>query len=120
MYSVFLSCGIQWSTVRQLKDFLPQKEQMRPHKVKKSNLSLSAYDVLLVYYHYYFNMHHAFLTWKLTQLRPLTHIEKQCSDLMSQAATQSEHDPNTNHQLTHNTLVAGVISHSLTHIAQYA
>lgn len=85
----------------QIKDFLPQ-----------SNLSVCTQCI---------NMCHTFVTWKLTQLRPLTHFEKQCSDLMNPPAIQSENDPNTatNHQLTHNTLVAGVISPSLTHIAQY-
>lgn len=54
----------------------------------------------------------------LTQIRPVTHFEKQWFDLKSQSVIQSENYPNvvTNHHQTDNTLVADVISHSLSHI----
>ena len=58
--------------------------------------------------------------WGLTQIRPLTHFENQCFDLKSQSVVQSENYPNTvtNHHPTDNTLVADVISHSLSHIVE--
>lgn len=68
--------------------------------------------------HHHYNMLHSLVTWRLTQIRPVTHFEKRWFDLKSQSVIQSENYPNalTNHHLTDNTLVADVISHSLSHI----
>lgn len=51
-------------------------------------------------------------------MSPVTHFKKQQFDLKSQSVTQSENYPNavTNHHPADNTLVADVISHSLSHI----